>query len=346
MKVETPDEKILKSIFGLLREDEYYRLQFVPFSNHIDIYKENELPRLIEQEGKILQLSNKNAPVLYYHSLCREYYYNFHKIDKKLELLSDLFLFSNVLHLKEIEELLPKYLNLIRDYVEEVDKDSVRFKYRIVPIYKFLVLADHLNHPSSDGVFLFFDSVALSSYLRNSKEISGTVADVGTGTGILALTVAATNTSRVFAVDVSERALHFAEVNIKANDCTKKIELKKGDLKSLENENIDTIVSNPPYMYRSDVVSTNGGEHFGMEIPLRFIEFAIDNDIKVVMILNAPISSGGNEFEKLLTEKVKIVSKEIVGTNKLYSKIGSHISLIEEGILSQELSIYNLDRNI
>lgn len=92
----------------------------------------------------------------------------------------------------------------------------------------------------------------------------GTVVDVGTGTGAIALAVAAESTfERVIATDISEKALEVAKSNLKAipEDKRPKLEFRAGDLLTplLTQEwaknppetpapQVEAVVSNPPYI--------------------------------------------------------------------------------------------------
>ena len=78
----------------------------------------------------------------------------------------------------------------------------------------------------------------------------GTVVDVGTGSGCVALSLAVEGTyARVVATDVSERALALARRNAAAVAPAALIEFRAGDLLwAIGEERVDAIVSNPPYV--------------------------------------------------------------------------------------------------
>ncbi len=78
---------------------------------------------------------------------------------------------------------------------------------------------------------------------------SATVADIGTGSGAIAIAVKKEiSGTRVFATDISKDALDLARENAKNN--TAEIEFHEGDLLEAlpECEKFDAIVSNPPYI--------------------------------------------------------------------------------------------------
>jgi release factor glutamine methyltransferase len=81
----------------------------------------------------------------------------------------------------------------------------------------------------------------------------GTVADVGTGSGCIALALAMEGRfDRIIAADISEGALAVARRNLDKVGPVAPVELRFGDLlEPLAGEQLDVLVSNPPYV--SDV---------------------------------------------------------------------------------------------
>ena len=78
------------------------------------------------------------------------------------------------------------------------------------------------------------------------------VLDIGTGTGILACTIAKYTLSKSTALDVSDNALKIAEENIKNIDLSEKVKTLKSNLFEKVSEKYDLIVSNPPYIPLSE----------------------------------------------------------------------------------------------
>ena len=76
--------------------------------------------------------------------------------------------------------------------------------------------------------------------------------DIGTGTGILACTIAKYTLSKSTALDVSDNALKIAEENIKNLDLSEKVKTLKSKLFEKVSEKYDLIVSNPPYIPLSE----------------------------------------------------------------------------------------------
>ncbi|MBA2485101.1 MAG: peptide chain release factor N(5)-glutamine methyltransferase [Nitrospira sp.] len=92
---------------------------------------------------------------------------------------------------------------------------------------------------------------------RCKDNFMATVVDVGTGSGCLAVSVAATlPEARVLAIDVSPEALTVARVNMAQHGVEKRIDCFCGDLLSPLNDKlanqVDVIFSNPPYIAEID----------------------------------------------------------------------------------------------
>ena len=85
----------------------------------------------------------------------------------------------------------------------------------------------------------------------NKNNLKSTL-DIGTGTGILACTIAKYTLSKSTALDVSDNALKIAEENIKNLDLSEKVKTLKSNLFEKVSEKYDLIVSNPPYIPLSE----------------------------------------------------------------------------------------------
>lgn len=91
--------------------------------------------------------------------------------------------------------------------------------------------------------------LALQEARRSSALESLRVADVGTGSGCIAITLATElRTASFFATDVSEAALKIAEHNARRLAVDKRVRFIRGDLLDTVEGDFNLIVSNPPYV--------------------------------------------------------------------------------------------------
>ncbi|NLE77966.1 MAG: peptide chain release factor N(5)-glutamine methyltransferase [Chloroflexi bacterium] len=84
---------------------------------------------------------------------------------------------------------------------------------------------------------------------RGGRKWSGTLVDVGTGSGAVAVALAKELPAcRVVATDLSPEALRVARGNTAAHGVAERVECRQGDLLSFVQGPVDAIVSNPPYI--------------------------------------------------------------------------------------------------
>lgn len=118
-----------------------------------------------------------------------------------------------------------------------------------------------------------------------------TVVEVGVGSGIISILLALhLPNARFIAIDISPRALAVARRNIEAFGLNDRIELREGDLLAPVSEQIDLLVSNPPYIAQDALLESNlsyepqnalFGGAIGDEIIRRLLDETLDRKIPI-----------------------------------------------------------------
>ena len=94
---------------------------------------------------------------------------------------------------------------------------------------------------------LLVDMAITKAKLLKKNEV--TIVDVGTGSGAIAVSLAVNiPNSSVIAVDLSKSALEMADENRRAHGMYSRVKLRLGNLLDPVTDNIDILVSNPPYI--------------------------------------------------------------------------------------------------
>jgi len=122
--------------------------------------------------------------------------------------------------------------------------------------YSLLFKVDHnvlIPRPETEDLVLHtLDQ--LKTYSENGAPV---IADVGTGSGIIAVTLAKhlpkhLTAVTILAVDISMEALNVARSNAEAHGVAERIDFRQSDLLERISEPLDFIVSNPPYISQSE----------------------------------------------------------------------------------------------
>ena len=86
-------------------------------------------------------------------------------------------------------------------------------------------------------------------WARGQRRTALTIADVGTGSGAIAVALAhALPDAKIYATDISAAALEVAAQNCRKHGVSDRVALMRGDLLTPLPRKVDVIVSNPPYI--------------------------------------------------------------------------------------------------
>jgi release factor glutamine methyltransferase len=93
---------------------------------------------------------------------------------------------------------------------------------------------------------------------RLNRDTDKLIVEVGVGSGIISIILARhLKNARFIAVDISEKALHVTRKNLIRFNLEDRVELRLSNLLESVPENIDILVSNPPYIANEAVLEKN-----------------------------------------------------------------------------------------
>jgi release factor glutamine methyltransferase len=108
--------------------------------------------------------------------------------------------------------------------------------------------------PRPETEVLVDEAIKFSNQWRSQKHRAIKIADVGTGSGAIAIALASNiEDSIIYAVDISAGALQVAALNIKSHKMENRIELVHGHLLQQITEKMDLVVANLPYIRESEL---------------------------------------------------------------------------------------------
>lgn len=167
---------------------------------------------------------------------------------------------------------------LIRAGVVAQTGMGLKSLFRVFPVKGRFIVTDYHSSGRSDKVFPI--QVDESAYFAQNLQTEETrfALDLFTGSGIYPI-FCAPHVERVYAVDISDRALNFARFNSILNGVNTKIEFLNGHVfHPVPKIKFDLIIAAPPYVptppgcHREMLAEASGWD--GLRYPLEFLEHA------------------------------------------------------------------------
>jgi release factor glutamine methyltransferase len=135
----------------------------------------------------------------------------------------------------------------IKKYQKLIKKRSTHYPIAYILIYKeFYGLKFEVNQ---DVLIPRPETELLVDATCEVADLRGQLVEIGTGSGCIAISLAKNGISNIIATDISNKALKMAKKNAKLHHIEDKITFLKGSLlEPLQNEKIDILVANLPYL--------------------------------------------------------------------------------------------------
>jgi release factor glutamine methyltransferase len=173
-----------------------------------------------------------------------------------------------------------------------------------------------------------------------AREIIGgravSVADVGTGSGAVAVAIAAHEPNvRVVATDISIDALAVARENTLRNGVGDRVELREGDLLEPIREPVDVVVANLPYL-RDDALEHLVGERTSLAFEPRLAVTAGKDGLEIIWRaaseLPRVLAPGGSalfEIDPPLAEQVShLLQYSLGGTTRVINDLAGDARVV------------------
>ncbi len=150
----------------------------------------------------------------------------------------------------EAEELLKVSNNIEEDYKKLLNKYPIQYLIGYVNFYGYKICVnENVLIPRYETEYLVEKTINYYKKIFNKRV---NVLDIGTGSGAISIALKKQIDCDITACDISEKALNIALNNAKLNNVD--INFIKSDIFKNVNDKFDIIISNPPYISKSEII--------------------------------------------------------------------------------------------
>jgi len=333
--------RAIEDTVEFLREKDYLKIIQLPYIKGNIFSIINDFSFFIKRKDSLFKSS------FLYHF--RRWLFN----NKDLVILYDFFILNKKETYLKISSILgeERTKNLLKLNILSQDLDGrqdalLRSQVRIIPFNGKYFVSDPLDRTIPDFVWIGSDSFLLAARLKDLNCRGKLVIDIGSGSGIQAITLATDLDTKIIAIDINEKGLRYSKLNAIVNK-KDNMYFIKSDMLSAIRGGIDTIISNPPFIFLPPSEKTVNRDGYGGVFGLEKIIYILQNlpqylkpGGKAILLTLSPVISDKDilmeEVKKLFSENYAIEYKIIdyVYNGRLKNFYDSeNISYFIQGIL-------------
>ena len=216
--------------------------------------------------------------------------------------------------------------NAVRDWLgahvlEATPGGRIRARFRTIAASNLVLIVDPLDETFHFRVHIGQDSLNMAEFLmRRDLPRDIRALDVGTGSGILLMTVARGRREAV-GVDINPRAVRIAGFNAELNGLSNcRIELRDIFASGHELGRFDIVTWNTPFMFFPESwkeMSVDGyGGHLGIELPLKFVEhlpaLLTERGTAFLLAAGPRMVDGSNRLDIELEQRARSLGLDVV----------------------------------
>lgn len=198
---------------------------------------------------------------------------------------------------------------------------GLRARFRAIAASGLILIVDPLDETFRFRVHIGQDSLNMAEFLASRDlPLEARALDVGTGSGILLMTVA-TGRREGVGIDINPRAVRLATFNIELNgvhNC--RVEHRDVFEANQQLGRFDIVTWNTPFMFFPESwkeTSVDGyGGHLGIELPLKFVDrlpsLLSDRGLAFVLAAGPRMVDGTNRLDIELRDRARSLKLDVV----------------------------------